>query len=150
MCSVQDRANHVASRETNLKLWKASRDDISQALRNSAKPMPKMSSGGPKTPSTKKRKLLQNVAECCKMLQDTISRNREVRQSQEPPHRNRRPEITLKSRNPVLRNFHPCNVASPSPQNLARRATPRHRTGAQRGAWRCCMQHEVGRIAHIQ
>ena len=26
-----------------------------------------------------KEKLLQNVAECCKMLQDTISRNREVR-----------------------------------------------------------------------
>ena len=67
MCSVQDRANHVASRETNLKLWKASRDDISQALRNSAKPMPKMSSGGPKTPSTKKKKI---VAKCCRMLQD--------------------------------------------------------------------------------
>ena len=105
MCSVQDRANHVASWETNLKSLKASRDDISQALRNSAKPMPKMSSGGPKTPSTKKRKLLQNVAECCKILQDTVPQNRNVRQSQEPPHRIRRPENTLKSRNPSSKGF---------------------------------------------
>ena len=61
MCSVQDRANHVASRETNLKLWKASRDDISQALRNSAKPMPKMSSGGPKTHLQKKEKFVEII-----------------------------------------------------------------------------------------
>ena len=110
--------------ETTLKLWKTSGAAISQTLSNSAKLMPKMSSGGSKTPIYQKGKLLQIVAECCKMLQDTVPQNRNVRQSQEPPHRNRRPEITQRSRNPVLRIFHPCNVASPSP-NLARRATPR-------------------------
>ena len=29
-------------------------------------------------------------------------------------------------------------------------AVQRYRTGAQRGAWQCCMQHEVSRVAHIQ
>ena len=47
------------------------------------------------------------------MLQDTVSQNRDVRQSQEPPHQNLRPEITLKVEIQFERNFHPCNVASP-------------------------------------
>ena len=67
MCSVQDRANHVASRETNLKLWKASRDDISQALRNSAKTDAKNEFRRPENPIYKKKKI---VAKCCRMLQD--------------------------------------------------------------------------------
>ena len=47
------------------------------------------------------------------MLQHTVSQNRDVRQSQEPTHRNIRPEITLKVEIQFERNFHPCNVASP-------------------------------------
>ena len=43
------------------------RHAISQTLSNSAKPMPKMSSGGPKTPIYQKMKI---VAKCCRMLQD--------------------------------------------------------------------------------
>ena len=40
-----------------------------------------------------------------------------------------------------------CNVADAPVLAIA--AETRYRTGAQRGAWLCCMQHEVGRVALI-
>ena len=46
------------------------------------------------------------------MLQDTISWNRDIWQSQEPSHRNLRPEITLKVETQFFKDFHPCNVAA--------------------------------------
>ena len=54
--------------------------DIPQSLRKSAKPVPKMSSGSSITPIYQKYFFLQNVAECCKMLQVTISWNSDVSQ----------------------------------------------------------------------
>ena len=87
--------------------------------------------------------MLQIVARCCKVeyLSKLKSENRETTTIEigvvDFPQNDKRHfffEIV-------------CNVADAPVLAIA--AETRYRTGAQRGAWLCCMQHEVGRVALI-
>ena len=119
--------------------------DIIETTRYIVLPSSEINSGGRETPVCKISKLLQilqNVARCCKVeyLSKLKSENRET--------------ITIElsvvdcpEKGKAIFFEILCNVADAPVLAIA--AETRYRTGAQRGAWLCCMQHEVGRVALI-
>ena len=87
--------------------------------------------------------MLQIVARCCKVeyLSKLKSENRETTTI----------EISVVDypKNDKKAFFSKFCAMLQTPQVLAIAAETRYRTGAQRGVWLCCMQHEVGRVALI-
>ena len=119
--------------------------DIIETTRNSVLPSSEINSGSRETPVCKISKLLQmlqNVARCCKVeyLSKMKYENRETTTIELSVV-----DCPRKGENPFSEII--CNVADAPVLAIA--AETRYRTGAQRGVWLCCMQHEVGRVALI-